>query len=113
VEDWAVSDIDDGLSLWRLTQTVAYKNAQADEQVGILRAALGVSAAQAAAEERERCREALALAADVNNALAKMYDGQDAERKESGEIGSQHRDRFEAFLDSVVDAARDALRNPT
>ena len=46
--------------------------------------------------------------------LQKMYDGQDREHKEHGEIGSHHRDAFEAWLDDLVQNAEDALtKEPT
>lgn len=41
--------------------------------------------------------------------LKEWYDGADKERSESGEIGSQHRDGFETWLDTLVEDAKEAL----
>lgn len=54
-------------------------------------------------------REALILASNIGEELQRMYHEQDAERKTKGEIGSQHRDRFENCIDNLVDAAMTAL----
>lgn len=44
--------------------------------------------------------------------LQEYYDGADKERRETGEVGSQHRDRFEAWLDCLVEDAKAALKEP-
>jgi hypothetical protein len=41
--------------------------------------------------------------------LQQMYDGQDQERRESGEIGSVHRDNFEAWIEALVDDAKSMI----
>lgn len=59
--------------------------------------------------DEEKARIALVMAANAWEELRVMYAGQDYERRTTGEIGSQHRDKFEAFLDTLVDAAMTAL----
>src|SRR5690348_6910721 len=52
----------------------------------------------------------LRLAAEGNKRLQDWYDGADKERAETGEVGSIHRDNFEAYLDGLVYDAEEALK---
>ncbi len=68
--------------------------------------------AAALSEQRQRFSAAFPVLRDAAQAwerLQQMYDGQDRERKESGEVGSAHRDKFEAWLEALVENAKSVL----
>ena len=45
--------------------------------------------------------EAAESARQIGPELQRMYDGQDKERRETGSVGSYHRDRFESIVDAL------------
>lgn len=59
----------------------------------------------------QRTLAVIEAASCIPDELQRMYDGQDRERREKGEIGSIHRDRFESCVDALAEALA-ALKDP-